>query len=47
MHVRCAICGFEAVVNPRIVAIDGQRIHRTIANPPELWICDFHLEEIL
>ena len=45
VHVRCAICGYEAVVNPRILAIYGQRIHRTIRDPPKLWICDIHFSD--
>ena len=42
--VRCAICGFEADVNPRIAAIYGIRPHRKMINPPHIWICDIHHE---
>ena len=42
MRVQCAICGFEAEVNPRIAAIYGHRPHRKMVNPPEIWICDVH-----
>lgn len=42
--VKCAICGFEANVNPRILAIYGHRPHRSMLNPPEIWICDIHFK---
>lgn len=44
MLVTCAICGFEAEVNPRILAIYGHRPHRSMRNPPMIWICDTHHE---
>ena len=43
VHVKCAICGFEADVNPRIAAIYGHRPHRSMRAPPTLWICDIHM----
>jgi len=42
--VKCAICGFEAEVNPRIASIQALRPHRKMMNPPELWICDLHVQ---
>mgnify|MGYP003628177267 CR=1 FL=1 len=42
--VKCAICGHVAHVNPRILAIYGHRPHRAMLNPPDLWICDIHLQ---
>jgi len=45
MRVQCAICGFEAEVNPRIAAIYGHRAHRKMGNPPDLWVCDFHFNQ--
>ena len=45
MIVKCAICGFEANVNPRILAIYGHRPHRAMLNPPEVWICDIHFNQ--
>lgn len=41
--VKCAICGFQAEVNPRIAAIYGHRPHRSMRAPPTLWICDIHM----
>jgi hypothetical protein len=43
--VKCAICGYVANVNPRILAIYGHRPHRSMLNPPEVWICDMHLDD--
>ena len=43
--VKCAICGFEADVNPRIASIQGLRPHRKMMNPPALWICDIHFNQ--
>jgi len=45
VHVKCAICGFEAVVNPRIAAIYGHRPHRSMRAPPQIWICDTHFSD--
>jgi len=43
--VTCAICGFEADVNPRIASIQGHRPHRKMENPPDLWVCDLHFNQ--
>ena len=45
MRVRCVICGFEAEVNPRIAAIYGHRPHRSMLDPPKIWICDTHFSD--
>ena len=46
VHVKCAICGYQANVNPRIASIQAIRPHRKMMNPPQLWICDIHHEII-
>jgi hypothetical protein len=43
MHVKCAICGYAAQVNPA-VAGNGHRQVRITYSPPKLWICDIHVE---
>lgn len=43
--VKCVICGFEAEVNPRIAAIYGHRPHRSMLDPPKIWICDTHFSD--
>ena len=43
--VKCAICGFQADVNPRIASIQALRPHRKMENPPDLWVCDFHFNQ--
>ena len=45
MRVKCVICGFEADVNPRIAAIYGHRPHRSMLDPPKIWICDTHFSD--
>lgn len=43
--VKCVICGYEAEVNPRIAAIYGHRPHRSMLDPPKIWICDTHFSD--
>ena len=46
MLVTCAICGYQANVNPRIAAIYGHRPHRSMRDPPKIWICDIHYVKV-
>lgn len=44
IHVRCAICGYEAEVAPRVASLYGSRAVRHLKTMPQLWICDIHLK---
>ena len=47
-HVRCAICGFEAVVRPRVEVVwtsQNRSTVRALDKQPDLWICDIHLPQ--